>query len=57
MLGAPIRQEKLNIRSMSEEALSSHEAGRHFILNFQIYCLFQHDEAGIFERFCFIWEL
>ena len=31
---------------MSEVALFSHEAGRHFILNFGIYCSFHHDEAG-----------
>ena len=33
---------------MSEVALFSHEAGRHFILNFGIYGSFQRDEAGIF---------
>ena len=42
---------------VSEVALFSHEAGRHFILIFGIYCSFQHDEAGIFKCFCFIWKL
>ena len=34
---------------MSEIALFSHEAGRHFILNVIIYCSFHNDEAGIFK--------
>ena len=42
---------------MSEEALFSHESRRHFILNFRIYCTFQHDDAGILKCFCFIWKL
>ena len=42
---------------MSEETFFSHEAGRHFILNFRIYCSFHHDEAGISKCFCFIWKL
>ena len=51
-----IRQAKLRHRCVSEEALFSHEAGRHFILNFGIYCPFHHDEAGIFKCFRFIWK-
>ena len=31
-----------------------HEAGKHFILKFGIYCSFHHDEAGIFKCFFFI---
>ena len=46
-----------NIRSVSEVAVFSREAGRHFISNFGFYCIFQHDDAGIFKCFCFIWEL
>ena len=46
-----------NLRSVSEVDLFSHEAGRHFILNFGIYYSFQHGEAGIFKCFRFIWEL
>ena len=41
-----------NIRSVSEVALFCHEAGRHFIMNFRIYCSNYHDEAGIFK--CFV---
>ena len=51
-----VKQKHWNIRSVSGKAFSSHEAGRHFILNFRIYCWFHHDEAGIFKRFCFIWK-
>ena len=40
---------------MSEEAFFSNEAGRNFILNFRIYCSFDHDEAGIFICLYFIW--
>ena len=55
--GLVLGKQNLNIRSVSEEALFSHEAGRHFILNFGTYCLFQHDEAGIFKCFYFIGKL
>ena len=37
---------------MSEEAVYSHEAGRHYILNFRIYCSSHHNEAGIIK--CFV---
>ena len=33
------------VRFVSEKALFSNEAGRHFILNFGFYCSFHHDEA------------
>ena len=47
-----------NNRSVSEVAFFiSHEAGRHFVLNFGIYCSFHFDEAGIFKFFCFILKL
>ena len=39
------------IRSDSEVALFSHEAGRHFILNFEIYCSFQSSKQVCFNLF------
>ena len=38
-------------KTVSEDALFSHEAGRHFILNLRVYCSFHFDEAGILNVF------
>ena len=45
---------------MSEEALFSHEAGRHLILNFGIYHSFHHNEkvfSNVFVLFLFYLEI
>ena len=51
-----IRQAKLNIRSVSEKAMLSHEAGRHFILNFTIkqgkYSVLVMRQRVVFQFIC-----
>ena len=57
MIKAFIRQVKLKHEICVRGSFFSYETGRHFILNFRIYCFFHHDEAGISKCFCFIWKL
>ena len=46
-----------NFRSLSEVALFSHEAGRHFIWNFRIIAYFSMMRQVFLNVFVFIWEL
>ena len=52
-----IGKQNWNIRSVSEVALFSHEAGRYFILNFGIYCSFQSWWGRYFLKFLFYLEI
>ena len=51
------RQQKSYIRSVSEQAVISYDAGRYFILKFSICCRFKHDKAGIFLKVLFYLDM